>query len=77
MNYIKKKLRTKMGQKCLNDCLVTFIEREFFLQARTRTSSIIFKISSVEKLISKLSKKTWMDWIHYGKLISCSYLRRT
>uniref|UniRef100_I1QLQ4 HAT C-terminal dimerisation domain-containing protein n=2 Tax=Oryza glaberrima TaxID=4538 RepID=I1QLQ4_ORYGL len=36
MNYIKNKLRNKMGQKYLNDCLVTFIEREFFLQAKDK-----------------------------------------
>ena len=36
MNYIKIKLRSKMGQKYLNDCLVTFIEREFFLQAKDK-----------------------------------------
>jgi len=35
MNLIKKnKRRSKMGQKYLNGCLVTFIEREFFLQAK-------------------------------------------
>ena len=34
MNYIKNKLRSKMGQKFLNDCLVTFIERDFFLQVK-------------------------------------------
>jgi len=34
MNFVKNKLRSKMGQKFLNGCLVTFIEREFFLQAK-------------------------------------------
>ena len=34
MNYIKNKLRSKMGQKYLNDCLVTFVERDFFLQVK-------------------------------------------
>uniref|UniRef100_A0A0A9AXX2 HAT C-terminal dimerisation domain-containing protein n=1 Tax=Arundo donax TaxID=35708 RepID=A0A0A9AXX2_ARUDO len=34
MNYVKNKLRNKMGDQYLNDCLVTFIEREFFLQAK-------------------------------------------
>jgi len=34
MNYIKNKLRYKMGQDYLNDGFVTFIEREFFLQAK-------------------------------------------
>jgi len=34
MNYIKNKLRYKMGQDYLNDGLVTFIGREFFLQAK-------------------------------------------
>ena len=36
MNFIKNKLRSKMGQKYLNGCLVTFIEREFCLQAKDR-----------------------------------------
>ncbi|PUZ50879.1 hypothetical protein GQ55_6G106600 [Panicum hallii var. hallii] len=34
MNTTKNKLRSKMGQKFLNNCLVPFIEREFFLQAK-------------------------------------------
>lgn len=34
MNYVKKKLRNKMGDQFLNDCLVIFIEREFFLQVK-------------------------------------------
>jgi len=34
MNFVKNKLRSKMGQKFLNGCLVTFIEREFFFQAK-------------------------------------------
>jgi hypothetical protein len=32
MNLIKNKQRSKKGQKYLNGCLVTFIEREFFWQ---------------------------------------------
>jgi hypothetical protein len=34
MNFVKSKLRSKMGQNYLNGCLVTFIEREFFLQTK-------------------------------------------
>jgi hypothetical protein len=34
MNYVKNKLRNKMGERFLNDCLVTFFEREFFLQVK-------------------------------------------
>ena len=34
MTFVKNKLRNKMGDQLLNDCLVTFIEREFFLQAK-------------------------------------------
>ena len=34
MNYVKNKLRNKMGDQYLNDCLVTFIERGFFLQVK-------------------------------------------
>ena len=31
MNFIKNKLRNSMGDQYLNDCLVTFIEKQFFL----------------------------------------------
>jgi len=34
MNTIKNKLRSKMGQTFLNNYLITFIVREFFLQAK-------------------------------------------
>jgi hypothetical protein len=30
MNYVKDKLRNRMRDQLLNDCLVIFIEREFF-----------------------------------------------
>ncbi|XP_057247567.1 uncharacterized protein LOC125492695 [Beta vulgaris subsp. vulgaris] len=32
MTYIKSKLRNSMGHQFLNDCLVTFLEKEVFLQ---------------------------------------------
>ena len=34
MTFVKNKLRNKMGDQLLNDYLVTFIEREFFLQVK-------------------------------------------
>jgi hypothetical protein len=34
MNYVKKKLRNRMRDQYLNDCLVTFIECDFFLQVK-------------------------------------------
>jgi hypothetical protein len=34
MNYVKNKLRNRMGDLYSNDCLVTFIEREFFMQVK-------------------------------------------
>jgi hypothetical protein len=46
MNYIKNKLRNKMGQDYLNDSLVTFIEREFFLQ--TKDENIINRFQSMK-----------------------------
>ncbi|XP_021770758.1 uncharacterized protein LOC110734945 [Chenopodium quinoa] len=32
MTYVKSKLRNSMGDQFMNDCLVTFIEKEMFLQ---------------------------------------------
>jgi hypothetical protein len=34
MNYVKNKLRNKMGDQYLNHFLVTFIEREMFLKVK-------------------------------------------
>ena len=34
MTFVKNKLRNKMGNQLLNDCLVAFIEKEFFLQVK-------------------------------------------
>lgn len=31
MNLVKTKLKNSMGNQVLNDCLVTFIERDIFL----------------------------------------------
>ncbi|XP_052165071.1 uncharacterized protein LOC127782037 [Oryza glaberrima] len=47
MNYIKNKLRSKMGQEYLNDCLVTFIERDFFLQVKDK--DIINHFQNIKK----------------------------
>lgn len=46
MNFIKNNLRNKMGQDYLNDSLVTFIEREFFLQ--TKDENIINRFQSMK-----------------------------
>ncbi|XBJ27947.1 hypothetical protein VPH35_005133 [Triticum aestivum] len=34
MKYVKNSLRNKMGDEYLNNCLVTFVEREFFGQVK-------------------------------------------
>jgi hypothetical protein len=34
MNLIKNKRRSKMGQRYLIGCFVTYIEREFFMQPK-------------------------------------------
>ena len=47
MNYVKNKLRNKIGDQYLNDCLVTFIEREFFLQVKDK--DIINRFQTMKK----------------------------
>ena len=32
LNFVKNNLRNSMGDQYLNDCLVPFIEKEFFLR---------------------------------------------
>jgi hypothetical protein len=36
MNYVKNKLRNRMRDQYMNDCLVTFIKRDFFLQVKDK-----------------------------------------
>ena len=51
MNYIKNKLRSTMGQDFLNDCLITFIEREFFLQVKDEDIITHFQSIKQRKVI--------------------------
>ena len=51
MNTIKNKLRSKMGQDFLNNCLITFIEREFFLQAKDEDIIDYFQAMKDRKVI--------------------------
>ena len=51
MNNIKNKLRNKMGQEFLNGCLVTFIEREFFLQVKDKDIITHFQNMKDRKLV--------------------------
>uniref|UniRef100_A0A8R7R7E1 HAT C-terminal dimerisation domain-containing protein n=1 Tax=Triticum urartu TaxID=4572 RepID=A0A8R7R7E1_TRIUA len=43
MNYVKNKLRSKMGDDYLNNCLVTFVEREFFNQVKDKDVINLFQ----------------------------------
>jgi hypothetical protein len=51
MNLIKNKRRSKMGQKYLNGCLVTLIEREFCMQAKNKDIIAHFQSIKDRKVI--------------------------
>lgn len=51
MNLIKNKRRSKMGQKYLNGCLVTLIEREFFMQAKDKDIIAHFQSIAERKVV--------------------------
>jgi len=51
MNTIKNKLRSKMRHDFLNNCLTTFIEREFFLQAKDEDIIDYFQAMKDRKVI--------------------------
>jgi hypothetical protein len=44
-------LRMKMGQKNLNGCLVTFIERQFFLQVKDEDITTQFQSLKDRKVV--------------------------
>ncbi|TVU30096.1 hypothetical protein EJB05_21702, partial [Eragrostis curvula] len=47
MNYVKNDLRNKMGEQYLNDCLVPFIECDFFQQVMDK--DIIKRFQTMKK----------------------------
>jgi hypothetical protein len=51
MNFIKNKLRNKMGQFFLNGYLVTFIERQFFLQVKDEDIVTQFQSLKDQKVV--------------------------
>ena len=69
MNYVKNKLRSKMGDDYLNNCLVTFVEREFFNQvkdedvinsSKRRSQSYIVRWD----IINLSNKRYWCLYVH-------------
>ena len=46
MNYVKNKLRNKMSDHYLNNCMVTFVEREFFKEVKDEDVIKLFQQGS-------------------------------
>jgi len=57
--FVNNKLRSIQGQKFLNGCLVTFIEREFFLQAKDQD------IISYFQTIKDRKVKLWLKFVSF------------
>jgi hypothetical protein len=55
INYVKNKQRNKMGGEYLNNCLVTFIEKELFSQVKNEDIINLFQKGIVELYCSGLS----------------------
>ena len=51
MKYVKNKLRNRMGEQYLNDCLVTFLEREFFQQVKDEDIISRFRATESRRVI--------------------------
>jgi hypothetical protein len=43
MNYVKNKQKNKMSDEYLNNCLVTFNEKEFFSQVKDEDITNLFQ----------------------------------
>jgi hypothetical protein len=43
MNFVKNNQRNKMGDENLNNCLVIFVEREFFSQVKNKDIINLFQ----------------------------------
>jgi len=52
MNFVKNNVRNRIGTNFLNDCLVTFIEREFFKQVKGE--AVISRFQAMMECIVKL-----------------------
>jgi hypothetical protein len=54
INYVKNKQRNNMGGEYLNNCLVTFIEKELFSQVKNEDIINLFQKGIVELYCSGL-----------------------
>jgi hypothetical protein len=72
MNYVKNKLKIKMGDEYLNNSLVRFLEREFFNQVRDEDVINLFQKNTITKLyyncqsediINSSHKRYWLNAI--------------
>jgi hypothetical protein len=57
MNLVKNKLRNKMGDSLLDDCLVTFIERDTFV--KIKDDDIIETFMAMRKRYPEKNKKKY------------------
>jgi hypothetical protein len=57
MNCVKNKLRNKMGDQYLNDCLVTFIECEMFVKVKECDIIIRFQAMKESRIKATLAMK--------------------
>jgi hypothetical protein len=57
MNLVKNKLRNKMGDSLLDDCLITFIERDTFV--KIEDDDIIETFMTMRKRYPKKNKKKY------------------
>ena len=51
MSYVKNKLRNKMGDEYLNNCLVTFVDREFFRQVKDEDVINLFQKGDLKVIL--------------------------
>lgn len=51
MKYVKNKLRNRMGEQYLNDCLVTFLERDFFGQVKDEAIISRFRATESRRVL--------------------------
>jgi hypothetical protein len=62
MNYVKKKLRNRMRDQYLNDCLVTFVECDFFMQVKF----VILGPPLITELPPPPLRRSVVDWWRAG-----------
>jgi hypothetical protein len=71
MNFVNNKLRNRMNDGLLDDCLVTFIERDIFLNVKEE--DVISSFMTIRRRRPEMKKYVLISFLIHYMFVRCFY----